>query len=181
MCHRYLICQLTGEGEKGAGQLGDLEVVTLAAAPEIRPAGGRRASGGTSPWKSLFIPPHTKTGLLTLTHNKCFLSGRTGLELQRRSSLFAFRSVIRSFLPLSLFTAAPFSFEKKTVSLLSLSLAACKPGYFKASEATKFCQVCPQNTKTSAAGATECQCEDGFFRSPTDSPTSACSGKNPLK
>lgn len=55
------------------------------------------------------------------------------------------------------------------------SCQACKPGYFKASESTKFCQLCPRNTKTSAAGATECQCEDGFFRSPSDPPTSACS------
>lgn len=54
MCHRYLICQLTGEGEKGAGQLGDLEVVTLAAAPEIRPAGEWRHI-------ALEIPFHSST------------------------------------------------------------------------------------------------------------------------
>ncbi|XP_074523445.1 ephrin type-A receptor 2a [Halichoeres trimaculatus] len=55
------------------------------------------------------------------------------------------------------------------------SCQACKPGYFKPSVSSQFCQVCPGNTKPSAAGATECQCEDGFYRSPTDPPTSACS------
>uniref|UniRef100_A0A8C4IPP8 receptor protein-tyrosine kinase n=1 Tax=Dicentrarchus labrax TaxID=13489 RepID=A0A8C4IPP8_DICLA len=52
---------------------------------------------------------------------------------------------------------------------------ACKPGYFKPSLSNKFCQVCPDNTKPSRAGATECECEEGFFRSPSDPPTSACS------
>ncbi|XP_068598428.1 ephrin type-A receptor 2a [Brachionichthys hirsutus] len=52
---------------------------------------------------------------------------------------------------------------------------ACKPGYFKSAATSKFCQVCPGNTEPSQAGAIECQCEDGFFRSPSDPPTSACS------
>ncbi|XP_072238096.1 ephrin type-A receptor 2a [Leuresthes tenuis] len=51
----------------------------------------------------------------------------------------------------------------------------CKPGYFKPSVSSDLCHVCPDNTKPSAAGATECQCEGGFFRSPTDPPTSPCS------
>ncbi|KAM7005684.1 ephrin type-A receptor 2-like isoform 2-T2 [Tautogolabrus adspersus] len=55
------------------------------------------------------------------------------------------------------------------------SCQVCKPGYFKPSVSSQLCQVCPDNTKPSTAGASECQCEDGFFRSPTDSPTSACS------
>uniref|UniRef100_A0A671WFP1 receptor protein-tyrosine kinase n=1 Tax=Sparus aurata TaxID=8175 RepID=A0A671WFP1_SPAAU len=55
------------------------------------------------------------------------------------------------------------------------SCQVCKPGYFKPSVSSKFCQVCPDNTKPSAAGATECQCEEGFFRSPSDPPTSPCS------
>ncbi|XP_068170961.1 ephrin type-A receptor 2a [Antennarius striatus] len=55
------------------------------------------------------------------------------------------------------------------------SCQACKPGYFKPKASTKFCQVCPDNTKPSKSGATECQCEEGFFRSPSDPPTSACS------
>ncbi|XP_041815871.1 ephrin type-A receptor 2a [Chelmon rostratus] len=55
------------------------------------------------------------------------------------------------------------------------SCQACKPGYFKPSVSSQFCQVCPDNTKPSTAGATECLCEEGFFRSPSDPPTSACS------
>ncbi|XP_056260035.1 ephrin type-A receptor 2a [Seriola aureovittata] len=55
------------------------------------------------------------------------------------------------------------------------SCQACKPGYFKPSISSELCQVCPDNTKPSAAGASDCQCEEGFFRSPSDPPTSPCS------
>nr|XP_019957176.1 PREDICTED: ephrin type-A receptor 2-like [Paralichthys olivaceus] len=55
------------------------------------------------------------------------------------------------------------------------SCQACKPGYFKPSVSSELCQVCPDNTKPSGAGATECQCEEGFFRSPSDPSTSPCS------
>lgn len=55
------------------------------------------------------------------------------------------------------------------------SCQACKPGYFKTSVSSELCQVCPDNTKPSTAGATECQCEEGFFRSLSDPPTSPCS------
>uniref|UniRef100_A0A3P9MP32 receptor protein-tyrosine kinase n=1 Tax=Oryzias latipes TaxID=8090 RepID=A0A3P9MP32_ORYLA len=55
------------------------------------------------------------------------------------------------------------------------SCQECKPGFFKSSVSLASCQVCPRNTKPSSAGATECQCEDGFFRSPSDPPTSPCS------
>uniref|UniRef100_A0AAQ5YD33 receptor protein-tyrosine kinase n=1 Tax=Amphiprion ocellaris TaxID=80972 RepID=A0AAQ5YD33_AMPOC len=55
------------------------------------------------------------------------------------------------------------------------SCQECKPGYFKPSVSNELCHVCPDNTKPSAAGATECLCEEGFFRSPSDPPTSACS------
>uniref|UniRef100_A0A3Q1GD97 receptor protein-tyrosine kinase n=1 Tax=Acanthochromis polyacanthus TaxID=80966 RepID=A0A3Q1GD97_9TELE len=55
------------------------------------------------------------------------------------------------------------------------SCQECKPGYFKPSVSNELCHVCPDNTKPSAAGATECLCEEGFFRSPSDPPSSACS------
>uniref|UniRef100_A0A3B3U131 receptor protein-tyrosine kinase n=1 Tax=Poecilia latipinna TaxID=48699 RepID=A0A3B3U131_9TELE len=55
------------------------------------------------------------------------------------------------------------------------SCQECKPGYFKPSASNEICQVCPENTKSSSAGATECVCEDGFFRSPSDPLTAACS------
>ncbi|XP_030584866.1 ephrin type-A receptor 2a [Archocentrus centrarchus] len=55
------------------------------------------------------------------------------------------------------------------------SCQACKPGYFKPSVSNELCQVCPDNTKPSVAGASECLCEEGFFRAPSDPPTSACS------
>uniref|UniRef100_A0A665T5T1 receptor protein-tyrosine kinase n=1 Tax=Echeneis naucrates TaxID=173247 RepID=A0A665T5T1_ECHNA len=55
------------------------------------------------------------------------------------------------------------------------SCQECKPGYFKPSVSNDFCQVCPDNTKPSAAGASECECEEGFFRSPSDPPKAPCS------
>uniref|UniRef100_A0A672ZYD9 receptor protein-tyrosine kinase n=1 Tax=Sphaeramia orbicularis TaxID=375764 RepID=A0A672ZYD9_9TELE len=55
------------------------------------------------------------------------------------------------------------------------SCQACKPGYFKPSVSNELCQVCPENTRPSTAGATECECEEGFFRSPSDPLTSPCS------
>ncbi|XP_061688118.1 ephrin type-A receptor 2-like isoform X2 [Syngnathoides biaculeatus] len=55
------------------------------------------------------------------------------------------------------------------------SCQECKPGYFKPTLEGKLCQACPDNTVPSAAGATRCECEDGFFRSPSDPPTSPCS------
>ncbi|KAG7493757.1 ephrin type-A receptor 2-like [Solea senegalensis] len=55
------------------------------------------------------------------------------------------------------------------------SCQACKPGYFKPSISSELCQLCPDNTEPSAAAASECQCKEGFFRSPSDPPTSPCS------
>uniref|UniRef100_A0A672GT14 receptor protein-tyrosine kinase n=1 Tax=Salarias fasciatus TaxID=181472 RepID=A0A672GT14_SALFA len=55
------------------------------------------------------------------------------------------------------------------------SCQVCKPGYFKPTVSSELCLVCPDNTKPSAAGATECLCEDGFYRSSSDLPTSGCS------
>ncbi|XP_059926301.1 ephrin type-A receptor 2a [Gadus macrocephalus] len=51
----------------------------------------------------------------------------------------------------------------------------CTPGSFKSTASSEFCQICPKNTKTSTAGALVCPCRDGFYRSPADPATSACS------
>ncbi|CAL9704860.1 unnamed protein product [Knipowitschia caucasica] len=55
------------------------------------------------------------------------------------------------------------------------SCQACKPGYFKPALGNDLCRVCPDNTRPSDTGATQCECEDGYFRSASDSPTAACS------
>ncbi|XP_072308602.1 ephrin type-A receptor 2a [Eucyclogobius newberryi] len=55
------------------------------------------------------------------------------------------------------------------------SCQACKPGYFKPALGNDLCRVCPDNTRPSDTGATECECEDGYFRSPSDPLTAACS------
>ncbi|KAM3878561.1 ephrin type-A receptor 2-like [Diretmus argenteus] len=55
------------------------------------------------------------------------------------------------------------------------SCQACKPGYFKSSVSSDSCEVCPENTEASTAGALVCPCKDGFYRSLSDPPASACS------
>ncbi|XP_010894400.1 ephrin type-A receptor 2a isoform X2 [Esox lucius] len=55
------------------------------------------------------------------------------------------------------------------------SCQACAPGSFKASVSSEACEVCPENTEPSASGATLCPCMEGFYRSPSDPLTSACS------
>ncbi|XP_037106954.1 ephrin type-A receptor 2a isoform X1 [Syngnathus acus] len=55
------------------------------------------------------------------------------------------------------------------------SCQECKSGYFKSTVSTELCRACPDNTKPSAAGATRCECQDGFFRSLSDPPASPCS------
>ncbi|XP_021464988.1 ephrin type-A receptor 2 isoform X1 [Oncorhynchus mykiss] len=55
------------------------------------------------------------------------------------------------------------------------SCQACTPGSFKASLFSESCEVCPENTVPSTAGASLCPCTEGFYRSPSDPLTSACS------
>uniref|UniRef100_A0A4W5NWK5 receptor protein-tyrosine kinase n=1 Tax=Hucho hucho TaxID=62062 RepID=A0A4W5NWK5_9TELE len=55
------------------------------------------------------------------------------------------------------------------------SCQACTPGSFKDSVSSEFCEVCPENTEPSTAGALLCPCMEGFYRSPSDPLMSACS------
>ncbi|KAJ8260211.1 hypothetical protein GJAV_G00178390 [Gymnothorax javanicus] len=55
------------------------------------------------------------------------------------------------------------------------SCRACRPGFFKASEAGQQCDPCPKNTQATSAGSVSCPCKEGFFRAPTDPVTMACS------
>ncbi|XP_056130568.1 ephrin type-A receptor 2a isoform X2 [Lampris incognitus] len=55
------------------------------------------------------------------------------------------------------------------------SCQECEPGYFNPSVSSEACQVCPENTVASTAGALECPCHEGYYRSTSDPPTSACS------
>lgn len=109
-----------------------------------------------------------------LLTTQCFLLGGRGL-FYRHSHIVCIL-ISHCFLCLS----APYVILKLTHAPY-FSPTACKPGYFKPSVSSELCRVCPDNTKPSAAGATECFCEEGFFRSPSDPPTSACSGKIPAR
>ncbi|CAB1353392.1 unnamed protein product [Coregonus sp. 'balchen'] len=55
------------------------------------------------------------------------------------------------------------------------SCQACMPGSFKDSVSSESCEVCPENTEPSTAGALLCPCMEGFYRSPSDPLMSACS------
>ncbi|XP_023852501.1 ephrin type-A receptor 2-like isoform X1 [Salvelinus sp. IW2-2015] len=55
------------------------------------------------------------------------------------------------------------------------SCQACTPGSFKDSVSSESCEVCPENTEPSTAGALLCPCMEGFYRSPSDPLMSACS------
>ncbi|XP_029539767.1 ephrin type-A receptor 2-like isoform X3 [Oncorhynchus nerka] len=55
------------------------------------------------------------------------------------------------------------------------SCQVCAPGSFKDSVSSESCEVCPENTEPSTAGALLCPCMEGFYRSPSDPFMSACS------
>ncbi len=54
---------------------------------------------------------------------------------------------------------------------------ACEPGYYKSTDSSQPCEVCPENTKRSGHGALLCPCMEGFFRAPTDPNSAPCSCK----
>ncbi|KAG9353135.1 hypothetical protein JZ751_017711 [Albula glossodonta] len=54
-------------------------------------------------------------------------------------------------------------------------LAVCHPGYFKASESSEKCQPCPKHTQALSTGSISCNCQEGYYRAPTDPSTVACS------
>ncbi|XP_069623665.1 ephrin type-B receptor 4 isoform X3 [Ranitomeya imitator] len=50
----------------------------------------------------------------------------------------------------------------------------CLPGYFKPNVGELSCQMCPQNSLSTTAGATACICKVGYYRAPGDPITAAC-------
>uniref|UniRef100_A0A673MBI7 Ephrin type-A receptor 1 n=1 Tax=Sinocyclocheilus rhinocerous TaxID=307959 RepID=A0A673MBI7_9TELE len=52
---------------------------------------------------------------------------------------------------------------------------ACEPGYYKSTDSSQPCEVCPENTKPPGRGALLCPCMQGFFRAPTDPDSAPCS------
>ncbi|XP_033847860.1 ephrin type-B receptor 3-like isoform X2 [Periophthalmus magnuspinnatus] len=51
---------------------------------------------------------------------------------------------------------------------------ACSPGTFKSKQGDGFCLPCPANSRATSGAASICSCRNGFYRSDTDSPESAC-------
>nr|XP_046246948.1 ephrin type-B receptor 3-like isoform X7 [Scatophagus argus] len=51
---------------------------------------------------------------------------------------------------------------------------ACSPGTFKSKQGDGFCLPCPANSRASSGASSVCSCRNGYYRSDTDSPDSAC-------
>ncbi|XP_020780520.1 ephrin type-B receptor 3 isoform X4 [Boleophthalmus pectinirostris] len=51
---------------------------------------------------------------------------------------------------------------------------ACSPGTFKSKQGDGFCLPCPANSRATSGAASICSCRNGFYRSDTDAPESAC-------
>lgn len=58
-----------------------------------------------------------------------------------------------------------------------LFFLACDGGYYKSSDSSKPCEVCPANTQHSGPGALHCPCLEGFYRAATDPSSTPCSGE----
>ncbi|XP_030634662.1 ephrin type-A receptor 2a [Chanos chanos] len=52
---------------------------------------------------------------------------------------------------------------------------ACDAGSFKTDVSAEPCQACPENTEPSGPGAVLCPCKEGFYRAPSDPPSTPCS------
>ncbi|KAB5584046.1 hypothetical protein PHYPO_G00102890 [Pangasianodon hypophthalmus] len=52
---------------------------------------------------------------------------------------------------------------------------ACDGGYYKSSDSSQPCEVCPANTQHSGPGALQCPCLEGFYRAATDPSSAPCS------
>ncbi|XP_062827812.1 ephrin type-A receptor 1 [Anolis carolinensis] len=50
----------------------------------------------------------------------------------------------------------------------------CQPGFYRHSLETEKCLKCPPNSFSSSPAATACPCHKGFFRTPTEDQTIAC-------
>lgn len=70
---------------------------------------------------------------------------------------------------------------KILIFLLSFSFStACSPGTFKSKQGEGFCLPCPANSRASSGASSVCSCRNGYYRSDTDSPDSACTSKQIL-
>ncbi|XP_039595813.1 ephrin type-A receptor 7-like isoform X1 [Polypterus senegalus] len=60
------------------------------------------------------------------------------------------------------------------------SCEACSPGFYKMSPRQQECLPCPEHSTTEEEGSTMCVCEEGYFRTPLESPSSACTMPSPV-
>merc|ERR1712223_29948 len=56
----------------------------------------------------------------------------------------------------------------------SQTCEACPVGRFKHTSGDGPCLICPPHSQALYAGSVECRCNDGYYRAPSDSRTSAC-------
>ncbi|GAA6098104.1 ephrin type-A receptor 7 isoform X1 [Tachysurus ichikawai] len=54
----------------------------------------------------------------------------------------------------------------------------CGRGFYKSSSQDLQCSRCPAHSYNDREGSWKCECEDGYYRAPSDSPSFACTRKN---
>ncbi|KAJ3609418.1 hypothetical protein NHX12_023939 [Muraenolepis orangiensis] len=53
-------------------------------------------------------------------------------------------------------------------------MSACPPGSYKMSSRQQECFPCPAHSRADEDGSVVCQCEEGYFRTPLDTPSAPC-------
>lgn len=56
--------------------------------------------------------------------------------------------------------------------------AACGRGFYKSSSQDLQCSRCPAHSFNDREGSWRCDCEDGYYRAPSDPPSVACTRKS---
>lgn len=60
---------------------------------------------------------------------------------------------------------------------LSFVYPACGRGFYKSSSQDLQCSRCPTHSFSDKEGSSRCECEDGYYRAPSDPPYVACTSK----
>lgn len=65
-------------------------------------------------------------------------------------------------------------------ALLKSDISVCPHGKYKAEVGDGPCDPCPEHSKAADYGLDECRCNNGYYRAPTDSRSTACTRKRLL-
>lgn len=63
------------------------------------------------------------------------------------------------------------------IPVLFPSFLACGRGFYKSSSQDLQCSRCPMHSFSDREGSSRCDCEDSYYRAPTDPPYVACTSE----